>query len=184
MKLPLKTTVLAIVFFALTSCDVPAIQETSAEAEALSQIALALGAILLVTTAILLTAAALFLARSPVLAGIVCGQFAGIVMLLTMSSGAQLMIVGGLLGISLDKATMKAKAESPSTVIDRVADMVDETAKSIQLVSRQVGERTSILAVRRGVWSCVASLLLFLIVGKIGATLSIGGGSFLRAVGL
>jgi len=94
----------------------------------------------------------------------------------------QFMLIGGMLGISLDKVTTKTAADLPVTVVDRLATLVTGLADAIKEASSETANAVSIASVRRGVWAAVLSVLTTMLLGKAADSLGLSGTNILTAL--
>jgi hypothetical protein len=141
------------------------------------------GFLLLVILAVIIVTLGVVLAfRSAWIAGCYVGLFLAFVIVTTLSTNVQFVLIGGMLGVSLDKVTSKTAADLPVTLVDRLALLVSRLADTVRDASSDAVGAVRIRSVRRGVWAAVLTILTALLLGKVADNLGITGTAILQAL--
>jgi hypothetical protein len=104
--------------------------------------------------------------KSALHAGSVIGLLLATIIEITVPASVQFALIGGILGISVDKITTKAAADLPTTILDRLSSVVLRLADSIRNVSAGADYPASIRSVRRGVWAATLAILTVLLLAR------------------
>jgi hypothetical protein len=113
--------------------------------------------------------------RSALLFGSFVGLFVATIVEITIPPSVQIALIGGILGISVDKIAAKASANLPVTIVDRLALLVSRLADSIKDATANADKPVYIRSVRRGVWAATLAILTVLLVGRAADQIGLTG---------
>jgi hypothetical protein len=119
---------------------------------------------------------------SPIVFGLFVGVFLATIIEMTLPPSVQVALIGGMVGISIDKLTTRTAAELPVTIVDRLALLVYNLADSIKDASIDAGNPARIRSIRRGIWAAAIAVLTVLLVGRAADSIGLSGTAILHSL--
>jgi hypothetical protein len=113
--------------------------------------------------------------KSAVLIGSFVGLFIAMIVEITISPDVQFALLGGILGISVDKVVAGASTDLPVTLVDRLALLVSKLADSIRDASAKADSPVRIRLARRAVWAGTLAVFTILLIARAADRIGLSG---------